>query len=189
MNTLRGRAPSPALLVAIIALVVAGAGTATAAALITSSNQVASGAINSGDLKNGKAVKLADLTPATKTKLTEAPPVEVFHEVGTAGEPGFQTSWVNFGPTTYDTAAFYKDPLGVVHLKGTVSGGAIGPIFTLPPGYRPAKSQFFPVNAANAYGVVLIRGTSEGVQAGRVHFNAGSNSFVSLDGITFRAVG
>ena len=64
------RRPSPALVVAIIALVVATAGTATAAGvLITRSSQVARGAINSGDLANDKAVNLGDLTPAARLAL------------------------------------------------------------------------------------------------------------------------
>lgn len=217
MSRLR-RWPSPALVVSIIALVVACAGTATAATvLIKSSKQVAKGSINSSDLANRKAVNVADLTPAARTALSgkvgpaganglpgatgpagakgdpgpagsvAAP--EAFREVGTAGKPPFENGWTNFGPGLYDTAAFYKDPLGVVHLKGTVKDGSIATIFTLPAGYRPAKSQFFAISAGNAFGVVLVRGLTEGGQAGRVHFNAGATSFASLDGITFRAAG
>jgi hypothetical protein len=76
-----------------------------------------------------------------------------------------------------------------VHLKGTVKDGIVGSIFTPPAGYRPAKSEFFAIPAGNAFGVVLVRGLTEGVKSGRVHFNAGSTSFASLDGITFRAAG
>lgn len=203
--------PSPALIVSIIALVVASAGTATAASvLIKSSKQVAKGSINSSDLANRKAVNVADLTPAARRalagKVGPAGPSgapgpagskgdkgasvgapEAFHEVGASGQPAFENGWTNFGANLYDTAAFYKDPLGIVHLKGTVKDGVIGSIFTLPVGYRPAKSQFFAVPAQNAFGDVLVRGLSEGAQAGKVHFNAGSTSFASLDGITFRA--
>ncbi|MEO8687856.1 MAG: hypothetical protein ABI611_06520 [Solirubrobacteraceae bacterium] len=109
--------------------------------------------------------------------------------LGTTGNPAFENGWENFGPNLYDTAAFYKDPLGVVHLKGSVSGGVIGSVFTLPVGYRPAKSQFFAVPANNAFGDVLVRGLSEGAQAGKVQLNTGDTSFASLDGITFRAAG
>jgi hypothetical protein len=206
--------PSPALIVSIIALVVASAGTATAASvLIKSSKQVAKGSINSSDLANRKAVNVADLTPAARSALLgKAGPTgpsgapgpagpkgdngdkgssvaapEAFREVGASGQPAFENGWTNFGPNLYDTAAFYKDPLGIVHLKGTVKDGIIGSIFTLPAGYRPAKSQFFAIPAQNAFGDVLVRGLSEGAQAGKVQFNAGSTAFASLDGITFRA--
>lgn len=214
MSRLRLHRPSPALVVSIIALVIASAGTAAAATvLIKSSKQVAKGAINSGDLANRKAVNVVDLTPAARAALagkvgqtgpngptgpagakgdpgpagSVAPP-EAFHDVG-AGGPDFENGWTNFGPGFYETAGFYKDPLGVVHLKGSVKNGSIGAIFTLPAGYRPARSQFFAVPAGNAFGDVLVRGLSEGAVAGRVHFNVGSTALVALDGITFRAAG
>jgi hypothetical protein len=72
----RLRPPSPALVVAIIALVVACAGTATAASvLIRSSGEVAKGAINTGDLRDGRGVSLADLTPRARFRLTAEPGV------------------------------------------------------------------------------------------------------------------
>jgi hypothetical protein len=43
---------------------------------------------------------------------------------------------VNESPNFETTAAFYKDPLDVVHLKGVVKAGT-GTVFTLPVGYRP----------------------------------------------------
>jgi hypothetical protein len=56
--------------VALLALVVALGGTATAASvLIKRSSQVATGAINSGDLADDRAVNLRDLTPATRRAL------------------------------------------------------------------------------------------------------------------------
>jgi hypothetical protein len=64
------RRPSPAMAVALCALVVASAGTATAASvMIRNSGQVAAGAINSGDLENGKAVALDDLTASARRAL------------------------------------------------------------------------------------------------------------------------
>ena len=84
------RRPSPALVVAIIALVVASAGTATAAGvLIKRSSQVARGAINSGDLANDKAVNLGDLTPAARLALqNDAGPTGPQGERGPQGAPG-----------------------------------------------------------------------------------------------------
>jgi hypothetical protein len=217
MSTPRLRGPSPALVVSIIALVVACTGTATAATvLIRSSKQVAKGAINSGDLANRKAVNVVDLTPAARSALSgkvgpagangvpgsagaagprgETGPTgsvaapEAFHEVGTAGSPAFEHGWANYDDAHYDTAAFYKDPLGVVHLKGTVGGGPeSSSIFTLPVGYRPARAGFYTVAAENAFADVLVQGVSEGAVAGRVELNVGGTIWASLSGITFRA--
>jgi hypothetical protein len=84
------RRPSPALIVAIIALVIACAGTATAAGvLIKRSSQVARGAINSGDLSNDRAVNLQDLTPAARLALqNDAGPTGPQGERGAQGPAG-----------------------------------------------------------------------------------------------------
>jgi hypothetical protein len=78
--------PSPAMVVAIVALIVACAGTATAASvLIDDSSQVARGSINSADLQNGRGVGIADLTPRTRFRLRGARGPE-----GPAGPRGVQ---------------------------------------------------------------------------------------------------
>lgn len=61
-------------------------------------------------------------------------PIEAWRQVGTAGEPAFQNSWV-----AYDSSVYYrKDPLGRVYLRGSINGGANGTAaFQLPVGYRP----------------------------------------------------
>jgi hypothetical protein len=81
MRRLARYRPSPAMIVAIIALVVACAGTATAArVLIRGSGQVARGSINTGDLADRRGVSIADLTPRTRFRLTATP--------GSEGPPG-----------------------------------------------------------------------------------------------------
>jgi hypothetical protein len=73
--------PSPATVIALCALVVASAGSATAATvMIRNSSQVGTGAINSGDLENGKAVGIADLTAGALRTLQG--------QVGPAGPEG-----------------------------------------------------------------------------------------------------
>ena len=75
MKEPKGRRPSPALAVAIVALVVASAGTATAASLvIRNSGQIKNGAVRSVDLANKKGVKVADLTPQARVALRGAGP-------------------------------------------------------------------------------------------------------------------
>jgi hypothetical protein len=79
--------------------------------------------------------------------------------------------WTNFGGGLA-TAAFYKDQLGLVHLKGVVHGPGIFaiaspdriPIFRLPTGYRPEAARIFPSVGAAEYG----NGQVEQEAAGRI---------------------
>jgi hypothetical protein len=72
--------------VALLALVLAGGGSATAASvLIRNSSQVATGSINSGDLANGRGVNLADLTASARRDLAPIP-----GPTGAQGAPGPQ---------------------------------------------------------------------------------------------------
>ena len=85
-------------------------------------------------------------------------------------------------PADLTTAAFYKDPFGLVHLKGTVTGGN-GVIFVLPPGYRPTKVNTIPTlggEPPSAPGYIFIYPEGE-VSA------VPSGTQILLDGITFRA--
>lgn len=94
--------------------------------------------------------------------------------------PTFQNSWVNFDGG-YQVAGFYKDPFGVVHLRGLVKNGTVGqPIFTLPEGYRPAARLLFAAASNDAFGRVDI------LANGHVNAEIGNNAYVSLNGISFR---
>jgi hypothetical protein len=108
--------------------------------------------------------------------------VEAWHEVGTPGEPAFTNSWVNFS-TTFNSAAFYKDALGIVHLKGLVKNGTItAAIFQLSVGYRPSNTCIFSVDCnPNAHARLDIQAD------GQVIPQSGNNTYMSLDGISFRA--
>jgi len=66
------RRPSPALVISITALVVASAGTAYAATVITSSDQIKNGVVQSGDIKNG-SLQNVDIRKSTitETRLSE----------------------------------------------------------------------------------------------------------------------
>ncbi|MEP6795190.1 MAG: hypothetical protein ABJB16_12745 [Saprospiraceae bacterium] len=86
----------------------------------------------------------------------------------------------------YSTAAYYKDKMGIVHLRGMVqlatnqSGLAI---FTLPAGYRPVASGqlVFPSQASSGLARIDV------LTSGNVTVMGGSTGWISLDGITFRA--
>jgi len=84
-------------------------------------------------------------------------PSEAWHEVGQVGEPAFENSWHNYAAGSIETAAFYKDIVSVVHLKGYITGGTAALVFTLPAGYRPKNDTYFAsVNAAGGASPVWI---------------------------------
>lgn len=215
--------PSPAMVVAVVALVVAVGGTAWAVATVTSAD-IVNNTIKAKDLKTDKGVKDSKVVPDSLTgrvinestlgnvpsatnatnadnaqnaqnadKLGGQPPSafassssEAYREVGAAAQPAFGAGWSNEDPVNETTTAFYKDPLGVVHLKGTVarSGGGIT-IFTLPADYRPTKQACFPsIRSVPTVAVAYICVTASGLVQEAALNTDGS---YLLDGLTFRA--
>lgn len=107
---------------------------------------------------------------------------EAWREVGAAGQPGFQNAWANYG-SGYTTAAFYKDPLGVVHLRGLLRSGSVGvPAFTLPEGYRPAAIELIGTISNGAAGRIDVTATGNVTPT-----SPSSNVWVTLSGLSFRA--
>jgi hypothetical protein len=97
--------------------------------------------------------------------------------------PTFTNAWINDTSIsgTGGTTGYYKDNFGVVHFKGTISGGAVSTVvFILPVGYRPAQFMFFMcASSGAAHARVEIRKTGE------VVINSFS-SWVDLSSISFR---
>lgn len=94
--------------------------------------------------------------------------------------PSLLNSWADYGGG-YNPAGYFKDSLGIVHLRGLVKDGTIGQaIFTLPAGYRPATGEVFVVISNAALGRADV------IAAGNVVATTGNNAWFSLDGITFR---
>lgn len=146
-RTVRDRRPSPAMVVAILALVMAMAGTATAArVLITSSSQIRNGivsssdikdrAVSSRDLKNGAvgdaqiksgSIDLGKLEPNARAAISGAQTsaVEVFRKDGPVAVPKGQARRVatiaNLEPGVY--AIFAKTVLTVAQSD---EGGIFG---------------------------------------------------------------
>jgi hypothetical protein len=142
--------------------------------------------INSSTLGTVPTAQTANITNSL------APP-EAWHEVGAPGEPGFQNNWNNTTGGPSQTAAFFKDHEGIVHLRGYVAEGTAPIIFKLPPGYRPASGTFIALSIACnggscAFGVgaasIFGPGLGDPVLDGGVGV-AGKQA--SLNGIDFRA--
>ncbi len=100
--------------------------------------------------------------------------------------PSLSNSWVNYGGS-YSTAGYYKDPLGIVHIRGMVKDGtADTAVFTLPAGYRPEH-----LLVPRAVGIPNALGGNPGVEistAGVVKpfSSSGINSSLNLENIHFR---
>jgi hypothetical protein len=125
----------------------------------------------------GSADQATSAARAASADTLSAP--EAWHEVGSAGNPAFQNGWTNYSPSG-NSAGYYKDRLGFVHLKGMIKNGTMSQTaFTLPVGYRPAKAMLLPTASAHVYGEVLIYAD------GRVDAETGQNLLMSLDGIVF----
>jgi hypothetical protein len=158
---------------------------------------LADGAIFGNDVRDNS------LTGADVNEATLNLAAEPWHEVGAPGEPPFHTSgscvWSNFDATRYHTAAFLRDRFGFVHLKGVVTESGCGfanPIFSLPPGYRPAKRGLFanlrvaPTGGGGVGGLTVDGPSFGGSPAGAVMVASptqpGNGGLYSLDGIGFR---
>jgi hypothetical protein len=146
MKSPRFRPPSPATLIAVIALVVALAGSAVAlpGKGKVDKNDLAKGAVTKKALKKNAVTKKALKDGAvTNPKLaagavdaTKIAPHEAPHVIGAPGEPAFSNGgegdcvWsdVNEVPgfSGFNPVSFFKDQVGFVHLRG-IALSADGP--------------------------------------------------------------
>ena len=153
MGRIRSSLTYANVMVTILAFVVLGGGAYAAFHLPRNS-------VRSRNIVNGQ-VKKQDLGAALK-----------FNDAGLPDScTGVSDGWASASPST-NRAAYARDAFGVVHLRGIVDQcGATPKIFTLPPGYRPAKEEFAPAGGP----VVYANGRVDG----------GTNQIL-LDGRTFR---
>lgn len=218
------------VMVTILAFIVLGGGTALAAYVVSSNSQIGPGTISGHKPPSGKhaniisgSVNSTDLAnqAVTPAKL-QAP--EAWHQVAAGSttqnrcasqtavfcsdEPslGVFQPWVNFGGG-FATAAFYKDQLGIVHLKGLVANNqGSGPdprtsaILRLPVGYRPTTERVFPsVSRATINGLEVAQARVDVQPNGLVVLVgdcvpngvvcSGDGSYLTLDGVSFRPDG
>ena len=86
----------------------------------------------------------------------------------------------------FATVAYFKDEMGIVHLRGTVDRAGDPDdlvILTLPVGYRPTSSGRLMFGAMNNAAIARV----DINVAGQVIVVFGGTGYISLDGITFRA--
>lgn len=95
--------------------------------------------------------------------------------------PALLNGWVNYGGT-YNAAGYFKDSMGIVHLRGLVRNGTAADIFKLPAGYRPPRRE---LQAVQTHPNVI--GRLDILSDGRVYMSKGDKLWFSLDGVTFRA--
>ena len=132
---------------------------------------------------------------------------EPWHEIGTIGEPdfigkpflGLDELWESFD-STHNSAAFYKDPSGRVHLKGLVQFKPVPDcncvlsdenplpweVFQLPDGFRPAAREIHTTLQQERLSRIDIRADGT-VVLELLGTPMGKGEWLSLDGISFRA--
>jgi hypothetical protein len=109
------------------------------------------------------------------TTLEDTVAVEAWNEVGAAGQPTFQNSWVNFAASTSSLA--FRKIGNVVFIKGLLKSGT-STIFTLPAGYRPPQFANLPV--VDNDGGALLNITPAGVVS-ISNGTAGATLFVTVE--------
>jgi hypothetical protein len=215
--------------VSVTALFVALGGTAAAAVIITSNSEVAKdtisghkpptgahsniikGSVNATDLASGAvtAAKIKapeawhQVAPGSDTQnlCADASTTAVFCSVTVDFQAAL--AWRNYG-APFATAGFYKDQLGIVHLKGLVSNdfrlvGTIPSslnIFRLPPAYAPANQRVFPTVGRDSAGQEVAQGRIDVQPDGLVVLVAdcapsltdcsADGEYITLEGISFR---
>jgi hypothetical protein len=150
------------------------------------------------DAVTGAKVKESTLGTVPSADLANSiPPAEAAHIVGAPGEPGFEAGSSSVGAVEglkFNPVGFYKDHEGIVHLQGWAFVGENGasqtPIFTLPPGFRPAPGVIMIFEQIqNAPVLVGGVGASFGPVDASGKIIGEEKEIAVLDGITFRAEG
>ena len=121
--------------------------------------------------------------------------------IGEPGEPAFRQTCTdaqphhfdNYNDSDFNGAGYYKDPYGVVHTKGLVTEYCTGgndasvSMFTLPEDYRPESHEVLSTIANNAVNRINI--LPDGQVKMEIDIADNTGSWVSLDGLSFRAAG
>ena len=111
--------------------------------------------------------------------------VTSYFKAPTTNAPSLASGWSNVGGA-YQTARYYIDQSGVVHIEGSIkksTAGVVGEtIFTLPTGYKPSAQLSFAIDANGAYGKIDVKAN------GAVIYQTGTaTGSMSLSNISFKA--
>jgi phage minor structural protein len=94
--------------------------------------------------------------------------------------PAFINGWTNYG-SGFQTAGYYMDAEGFIHLKGMIAQGSVGyAAFQLPAGYRPSARRIFSVMTNTGIGRVDID-----INGYVLVLAPSTNGWVSLENIKF----
>lgn len=151
---------------------------------IVGSSNIAADAVGTSEIAAGAvgASELASSAVTTAKILDDAVTSDKLATQEAWVAPTMSNGWINYGTSSFTACGYMKDTMGFVHLRGLISSGTSNTaIFTLPVGYRTLKQLHIAVPANNAFGNIAI------LTNGNVHLQAGSNVWMSLDGISFLA--
>jgi len=202
----RLRAPSPALIISLIALFVALGGTTYAATSLPANSvgtaqlrnkAVTAAKINPHGLKVQSATNATTAQNATFAKTAQTAnalggypasyfalsSIEPAHVVGATNQPAFENGWSSTLDAADEVLSFYKDGFGIVHLQGNSGhvSATTGTIFNLPSGYRPAKDLYFAVFGSGG-SPAYVQITS----SGDVNVIGPAQTYVGLTNVAFR---
>ena len=211
MKQFRIGRPSPAMVVAVAALVLAMVGTGYAAFKLPKKSvgtvQLKANAVTNAKIKNktitGKKLNLKKLgtvpsaTHASVADVASSVPSNAIHVIGASGEPGFQSGSQNYGSLSgianTPQASFLKDHDNVVHLEGIVKKGSGGPIpgtlFQLPPGDRPPSGTIDVLEVPEEQSMLIVGSnvSASGFDLSGLVIASGEKENVILTGISFFA--
>jgi hypothetical protein len=106
-----------------------------------------------------------------------------FPQVWISPASPYSNGWVAYS-ATFHGLGYWKDPFGIVHLRGLIKlGTAAATVYTLPDGYRPLLQTIF--SQISSVGGARVDVFPTGAIQVVNYFSGGVNSFVSLEGITF----
>jgi hypothetical protein len=189
----RIRKPSPAMIVALLALVVAMTGTAVAATTLANGDKVIAKHTLSGNrlrphTVTGAQIKLTKLGTVPKAKLATTLPPLVWYKLHLInGWTDYDSSLKKTTTPNKRTPAVAVDAQGVVHFRGQITNADAtkDQFTTLPAAFRPN-------------GPIYLTADTIDATTGRIDINQDGSSFVetpmstdsaagftSLDGITY----
>lgn len=162
--------------------VAVGAGTLTAATTNSTSSSTHTHGITTSSTAANSTIVTTDGSGYHTAKLSSGSVID--HAGWTA--PTLLNSWVNFG-SPYQTAAYCKDQMGYVHLRGLVKSGTLNAnIMTLPSGFQPTAGRLMYTTLSGGASPVATRIDID--TSGNVFQQSATvNAFQSLDGISFYA--